>query len=81
MTCKRCGSYAINHHTNGRDGSRPDRCDVCYWRDVAEERAERIKRLEEAGDAMANLLIWSSGMRYRRSPTASAWRKAKEAKP
>ena len=42
---------------------------------------DRIKRLEEAGDAMANVLVWSSGTQYKRSPTASAWRKAKEAKP
>ena len=31
MKCK-CGSHAINHHLHGRDGSRPDLCDVCYWR-------------------------------------------------
>lgn len=41
----------------------------------------RIKRLEEAGDAMADVLVWSSGTQYKRSPTASEWRKAKEAKP
>ena len=29
--CK-CGSYAINHHLHGRDGSHPELCDVCYWR-------------------------------------------------
>lgn len=37
MTCKSCGSCAINHHLHGRDGSRPDLCDVCYWRAKAEE--------------------------------------------
>jgi hypothetical protein len=40
----------------------------------------RIARMEEAGDAMANVLVWSAGISYRRSPTALAWRKAKEAK-
>lgn len=35
--CKRCGSYAINHHAHGRDGSDPDLCDVCYWRSRAEQ--------------------------------------------
>lgn len=35
MTQCKCGSYAINHHLHGRDGSRPDLCDVCYWRDKA----------------------------------------------
>jgi len=41
---------------------------------------DHIKRLEEAGDAMADVLVWSSGTQYKRSPTASKWRKAKEAK-
>lgn len=30
--CDECGSYAINHHCHGRDGSDKDLCDVCYWR-------------------------------------------------
>ena len=34
--CKRCGSYAINHHKHGRDGSDDELCDVCYWRKRAE---------------------------------------------
>ena len=34
--CRQCGSYAINHHLHGRDGSCPDLCDVCYWRRRAE---------------------------------------------
>lgn len=32
MACKQCGSQAINHHCHGRDGTRPDLCDVCFWR-------------------------------------------------
>lgn len=32
MRCKECGSYAINHSHHGRDGTRPDLCDVCFWR-------------------------------------------------
>lgn len=32
--CK-CGSYAINIRSNGRDGSRPDLCDVCVWKEDA----------------------------------------------
>ncbi len=35
MSCKECGSYAINHHCHGRDGSDGDLCDVCYWRKLA----------------------------------------------
>ena len=44
---------------------------------------DRIKRLEEAGDKMADLLLWQSVDRMDRktSPSASAWREAKEAKP
>lgn len=34
--CERCGSYAINHHSHGRDGSDAELCDVCYWRKRAE---------------------------------------------
>ena len=30
-SCSNCGSYAINHHLHGRDGSDPHLCDVCYW--------------------------------------------------
>lgn len=37
MECKRCKSMAINHHLHGRDGSGKDLCDVCYWREKAEE--------------------------------------------
>lgn len=33
--CKICGSAAINHHLHGRDGSDPDLCDVCFWRNRA----------------------------------------------
>jgi hypothetical protein len=45
------------------------------------EQEERIKRLEEAGDKMADLLLWQSRMDRKTSPSASAWRKAKEDKP
>ena len=30
--CTECGSFAINHHRHGRDGSDGHLCDVCYWR-------------------------------------------------
>jgi hypothetical protein len=45
------------------------------------ELQDRIKRLEEAGDKMDDLLRWQSRMDRKTSPSASAWRKAKEAKP
>ncbi len=37
MSCKRCGSFAINHKDHGRDGSDRDLCDVCFWRKRAEQ--------------------------------------------
>ena len=49
--------------------------------EAVKELKRRIQQLEKAGDAMADVLVWSSGTQYKRSPTASAWRKAKEAKP
>ena len=39
--CKRCGSYAINPKHHGRDDRDLDLCDVCYWR----QRAENYKIL------------------------------------
>lgn len=41
---------------------------------------DRIKRLEEAGDKMADLLLWQSRTDRITSPSALAWHKAKEAK-
>ena len=37
--CKECGSFAVNHHLHGRDGSDGDLCDVCYWRKRAQAPA------------------------------------------
>ena len=37
QNCIECGSYAINHHCHGRDGSDGELCDVCYWRKRAGE--------------------------------------------
>ena len=75
MKCKRCGSHAINHHLHDRDGSGPDLCDVCYWRDRA-ERAEVWQlfamRLENAGRYMASQVAGEDAKR---------WAKAVEAKP
>jgi len=48
---------------------------------AVKEMKERIKLLREAGDGMADVLIWSSAIQYKRSPTVAAWRKAKEDKP
>jgi len=50
--CKRCGSYAINHHSHGRDGNDPDLCDVCYWR----------KRAEVSHDALQQIIEWGGDL-------------------
>ena len=48
--CNQCGSYAINHHHHGRDGSDPDLCDVCYWH----TRHDQLEvELAEVKDSMA----------------------------
>lgn len=50
MTCKRCGSYAINPHHHGRDETVDlDLCDVCYWR----KRAERKPLTDDELKALA----------------------------
>jgi len=41
---------------------------------------DRIKRMEEAGDKMAEWLIWSFGPQFKRHTTALAWIKSKESK-
>ena len=51
--CKNCGSYAINHHAHGRDGSDGHLCDVCYWRKRAEYStdetlANAVRKLHKA---------------------------------
>ena len=43
--CKRCFSYAINHHCHGRDGSEPQLCDVCFWRNRAELATATLKTI------------------------------------
>lgn len=45
--CKRCGSYAINVNSHGRDNEDTDLCDVCYWRKRAELAITQSKALIE----------------------------------
>ncbi len=52
--CTECGSYAINHHCHGRDGSDPELCDVCYWRVRAEAEAVEGVSADDVRDACAN---------------------------
>lgn len=77
MKCKRCRSYAINHHCHGRDGSGEDLCDVCYWRNIAETRLQKITHLESALRRIAN-----QDYRGNRSTESQiAFEVLKEAKP
>jgi len=48
--CKRCGSQAVNPHTHGRDGTKPDLCDVCFWREKYEDLLvqSRVQMIEIA---------------------------------
>ena len=46
-SCKECGSYAINHHCHGRNGSDGDLCDVCYWKKRANEYKQQADSLKE----------------------------------
>lgn len=55
--CVDCRSWAVNPHSHGRDNTRLDLCDVCYWRTKAEEwrrDAERMDWLERVGFSTQN---------------------------
>ena len=86
MTCK-CGSRAINHHSHGRDGSRGDLCDVCFWREKASALEDHIARLEEALDCVVpscNHLHHAKKHQHKLGkpcPVELLIRQAKEAKP
>ena len=45
--CKVCGSFAINHHLHGRDGSDDELCDVCFWVKRAKSHDELVQMNKE----------------------------------
>lgn len=53
MTRCECGSYAINHHCHGRDGSDENLCDVCYWRKRAELAQAECRKYKLVGLQLA----------------------------
>jgi len=53
--CKKCGSYAINEHLHGRDGSDSDLCDVCYWRKRSDELLEVVRLVLRIADGDSDL--------------------------
>jgi len=78
----KCGTMIHRDRT-----SRADQTNQCVEDEVGriQDRVAAIEaftaRLEEAGNRMADVLTWSSGVAYRKSPTASAWAQAKATKP
>lgn len=63
QNCSKCGSYAINHHLHGRDGSDPDLCDVCFWRKRAVPVAPALLPLEPQRPGSMNV---NAGMSFNR---------------
>ena len=79
MGCDRCGSFAINHHCHGRDGSEKKLCDVCFWRKRAEAATDALKTSEAAlsdiGDAdrePGDDLAWCEARAAQDLPTVRA---------
>lgn len=72
--CKNCGSYAINHHAHGRDGSDGHLCDVCYWRMRAEQPValepltdEQIIEWVKSGEYNVTTNDWASHIDFARA--------------
>ena len=74
MNCQHCGAkpmFVSGYECGTGLGAYPERSPRCYKAQVLNLK-DRIKRLEEAGDAMSETTT---------TPAAEAWRAAKEAKP
>ena len=55
-SCRVCGSYAINEHLHGRiPGAKPDLCDVCYWREVANSLGFHVALVPMSNEEMEDL--------------------------
>ena len=44
--CRRCRSMAINPHLHGRNNDDQELCDVCYWRNKAEQLEKQIEKMK-----------------------------------
>ena len=53
--CKVCGSFAINHHLHGRDGSDDELCDVCFWVKRAKSHDELVQMNQELLNALESI--------------------------
>ena len=63
-TCAQCGSAAITDG-HGRDGTRTDLCDVCYWRaryEASEKGMKKVQRRIRHRCGLAQLLIGCGGI-------------------
>lgn len=56
--CKVCGSFAINHHLHGRDGSDDELCDVCFWVKRAKSHDELVQMNQELLAALESVIEW-----------------------
>jgi hypothetical protein len=54
--CK-CGSYAINPDSHGRDATDLDLCDVCYWRKRANNLQQLEAKLADLADEVVQKLL------------------------
>lgn len=66
--CKVCGSFAINHHLHGRDGSDDELCDVCFWVKRAKSHDELVQinqellaALDDAATSLETIQLRSFG--------------------
>ena len=59
--CDQCGSYAINHHSHGRDGSEPYLCDVCFWRKRHDALEAELAKLREGQEPVAWVVETANG--------------------
>ncbi len=64
MTCKLCGSYAINPQAHKRKPKyKLDLCDVCYWRTEAEEKeAELVAARKFIAEQSAEFVAANPGL-------------------
>ena len=53
--CKVCGSFAINHHLHGRDGSDDELCDVCFWVKRAKSHDELVQMNQDLLNALESI--------------------------
>jgi len=61
-------------------GSGEELCDVCYWRNIAETRLQKINQLEKAGDELLEWLTVDGVSLSNQRLLANQWYRAKGVK-